>query len=279
MSLEGGDPSAFAAPPPMEGPDSAYGSTPYGYPPPPPQLHQAHSYGSAYDDTNVGGGAYDDDDSDREQQRGGGVSTYAPPPHARPHPVGQGPKPPQQQHQQQATMVGKDHPSELGKKSKKSKKTKEEGNYVCVTCGRTDSPEWRKVRLLTVCSTSFSPSRADALPPSSHLTGTSRPQDALQRLWTPIRQEATTSGGGGRNGTSGAAQKESSSEGQAGGGSSDWCWRRWGRAGRVVGPPFLSLSFRVAVLSSRPLSQPLPLGSSATCTSFLLCLYFARLVF
>ncbi|CDZ96439.1 GATA-4/5/6 transcription factors [Phaffia rhodozyma] len=46
----------------------------------------------------------------------------------------------QQQQQQQPSMAQQDSL----KKPKKVKKSKEEHNYVCVTCGRTDSPEWRK---------------------------------------------------------------------------------------------------------------------------------------
>lgn len=49
---------------------------------------------------------------------------------------------PQQQQQQQ--------PMDPNKKPKKAKKIKEEHNYVCVTCGRTDSPEWRKVCALVL---------------------------------------------------------------------------------------------------------------------------------
>ena len=30
------------------------------------------------------------------------------------------------------------------------KKTHPSEQYICVTCGRTDSPEWRKVRYVTV---------------------------------------------------------------------------------------------------------------------------------
>lgn len=169
LSLEGG---GGGEPPLLEGGDAAYpasigGDGGFGR----PAMRHQHSYGSAYDDSAIGGGAYDDDDSDREDGvNGGGMPGYSPasaaaasaraggpsagPYSHQPHPApGVQPTggaynahPQHGQQQQQNTVLGKDHPSELGKKSKKSKKSKEEGNYVCVTCGRTDSPEWRKVR-------------------------------------------------------------------------------------------------------------------------------------
>ncbi|KAL7413869.1 hypothetical protein BDY24DRAFT_388407 [Mrakia frigida] len=96
------------------------------YNPPPTLSHHmstASSTSSANYDDGLTGGAYDDDDSDPDRR------AYVPP--------------------KKAAAPAARKPAATGeggvKKSKKAKKAgKSDVNHVCVTCGRTDSPEWRR---------------------------------------------------------------------------------------------------------------------------------------
>lgn len=143
----------------------------------PPAL--SHGYSSTslnsqsyYDDPSISGGAYEDDDSDPDRQNDAdeldpdsGSEAYVP---TRPKAVSSSvsashaARPPKKKEVggAGAGTAGGGGAGPATKKAKRSKKSgKQDGNHVCVTCGRTDSPEWRKVRS---CS----------LPAPIHLSGT-----------------------------------------------------------------------------------------------------------